>query len=270
MLVPALFVLALAPFQHGSAASQEDAKSERVVVSRDRLGPLVMQVAPNGAPPTAPFLILLHESRSSRGEYQPILPRLHELGYSTLNVDLSSGHECREVKNVTARKASEAGRTPNYLDGQRDISDAVLWARENRAHGKLVLVGSGYSASLALLYAAEHPDLVDGVAAFSPGEFFVALGKPATWIQDGTRTLEGPVWIASSRAEEKDWRPIFDGLASKQKSSFVPAEGLGLHGARALWPEVEGSAAYRAAFEAFLQQNFPAQTAPSPATPSGG
>ena len=75
-----------------------------------------MQLSPKDAAPDVPLLILLHESRSSRGEYQPILPRLHELGYSTLNVDLSAGLECREVKNVTARKASELGRTPQHRE----------------------------------------------------------------------------------------------------------------------------------------------------------
>lgn len=246
---------------------QEDAKSERIILDRDRHGPLVMQVAPKDAAPDVPFLILLHESRSSRGEYQPILPRLHELGYATLNVDLSAGLECREVKNVTARKAAELGRTPTFLDSERDIADAVLWARANRAHGKLVLVGSGYSAALALRHAAEHPDLVDGVVAFSPSEVFAPLGKPATWVQDGARTLEIPVWISSARAEEKDWRPIFEAIQSQKKASFLP-EGAGLHGARALWPENPGSELYRAALEAFLQEHFPLPKPPD--APSGG
>lgn len=266
----ALAALLLLPLAAGApSARQEDPKSERVVVSRDRRGPLIMQLAPPGAPSSTPFLILLHESRSSRGEYQPILPRLHELGYVTLNVDLSSGYECREVKNQTARKAADAGRSPTYLDSQRDIEDAVLWARANKAHGKLVLVGSGYSGSLALLYAAEHPDLVDGVAAFSPGEFFEPLGKPATWVRDGAKALEAPVWITSSRAEEKDWRPIFDALTSPKKASFLP-EGPGTHGARALWPESTASELYRAAFEGFLKEHFSPAPAPAPEAPSGG
>jgi dienelactone hydrolase len=248
--------------------AQEEAKSERVVVDRERYGPLVMQLAPPSAPEQTPFLILLHESRSSRGEYQPILPRLHELGYVTLNVDLSSGLECREVKNLTARRAAEAGRAPTYLDAQRDIADAVLWARANRAHGKLVLVGSGYSAALALIHAAEHPDLVDGVAAFSPGEVFESLGKPATWVRDSARSLEAPVWLTSARAEEKDWRAMYDALASPKKAWFLP-EGPGTHGARALWPESTASEHYRAAFERFLKEQFPPPAA-APEAPTGG
>lgn len=265
MLATALFLLTLTETR-GPAQDEAKGNSERVVVDRARHGPLVMQHAPAGAKPEVPLLILLHESRSSRGEYQPILPRLHELGYSTLNVDLSSGYECREVKNVTARRAAESGRTPNYLDSQRDIEDAVAWARKDPLRGKVVLVGSGYSASLALVYAAEHPDLVDGVAAFSPGEFFTSLGKSATWVQESARAYEGPVWITSSRGEEKDWRPIFEALASPLKASFLP-EGPGLHGARALWPENPGSEDYRKAFEAFLARHVPLATA---TPPSGG
>lgn len=264
MLAAAL--LLLVPAGEARTLPQEEGKgSQRVIIDRERHGALVMQLAPNGARPEVPLLILMHESRSSRGEYQPILPRLHELGYSTLNVDLSAGHECREVKNVTARKAAESGRTPNYLDAQRDIQDAVAWARQDPARGKVLLVGSGYSASLALVYAAEHPDLVDGVAAFSPGEVFTGLGKTATWVQESARSYEGPVWITSARNEEKDWRPIFAALASPLKSSFLP-EGPGLHGARALWPELEGSAAYSKAFEAFLAQHAPLP----PTTPPSG
>ena len=265
MLATAL-LFTLATTAQADAQDPGKESSERVVVARERHGPLVMQLAPTGARPEIPLLILLHESRSSRGEYQPILPRLHELGYTTLNVDLSSGYECREIKNITARKAAENGRTPTYLDARRDIEDAVAWARKDAQRGKVVLVGSGYSASLALIYAAEHPDLVDGVAAFSPGEFFTALGKPEDWVRESARTYDGPVWITSSRGEEKDWRPLFEALASPHKTSFLP-EGPGLHGARALWPENAGSEEYRKAFEAFLARHFPLA---SDKPPSGG
>ena len=43
---------------------------------------------------------------------------------------------------------------------------------------------------------------------------------------------------------------------------------MGLHGARALWPENKGSELYRAALELFLKEHFPLEKPPD--APSGG
>ena len=214
-----------------------------------------------GDGPLTPMLLLYHQARSSKAEYRTMVPRLKEMGYNCLAVDLSSGAECREVKNQTAKLATHGGREPSYLDAMPDILDSVIWARANHAQGKLLVWGSSYSASLALEAAAEHPDVIDGVLAFSPGEYFAALGKSATWIREEAAKVECPVFVTAARSEESDWKPIFEAIPSKVKTTFVPA-GPGTHGARALWPESAGNEEYWTAVEAFLKANFPAPPPP--------
>jgi len=244
-----------------SAQDKPEKNVERVTLPRGKKhAPLAMELTLTNPDPATPMLVLFHQARSSKGEYRPIVPHLKQLGYNCLAVDLSYGGICREVKNQTARLAPNA----TSLDGATDILDALQWARANHSTGKLVAWGSSFSASLSLELAAEHVELIDGVIAFSPGEYFASEGKSATWIQESVATLKQPVFFAAAQGEEKDWKAIYDAIPGATKQSFVPT-GTGTHGSRALWDESPDHAAYWSAVEGFLKQNFPAPT--PPATP---
>jgi pimeloyl-ACP methyl ester carboxylesterase len=248
--------------EKGENGEKRERRVERVVLPRASRALLYMELSLTAPDPGTPMLVLYHQARSSKGEYRPIVPRLQALGYNCLSVDLSCGGTSRDVKNLSARKAKESGRNPTYLDALPEIQDSLRWAREKHAHGKLVAWGSSYSAALALCVAAESPELVDGVVAFSPGEYFTALGKSATWVRESVASLACPVFVSSSRREEADWRPIFEAIPAATKTSFLPS-GPGEHGSRALWEESPGHAEYWAALEAFLRQHFPV-AAPAP------
>ena len=255
---------ATCPVQQEKPAPEEGAdgepKVERVRVSRGKdMPPLFMEWTLANDDPETPTLVLLHAARSGKAEYRPMVPRLKELGYNCLAVDLMHGTESRGVKNNTAKAARDAGRNVNYLDAIGDILDAVKWARDNHAKGKLLLWGSSFSASLALHLAAEHGDQIDGVIAFSPGEYFGSVGKGTTWIQECAKQVKCPVFVTSAKNEEHDWRPIFEALAASDKTAFVPA-GPGTHGAKALWQESAGNAEYWTAVESFLKRVCPAST----------
>lgn len=264
LALPAL--LPTGPAQEGKPPADERAqgepKVERVRVSRGKdMPPLFMEWTLANDDPETPTLVLLHAARSGKAEYRPMVPRLKELGYNCLAVDMMYGTESRGVKNSTAKAARDAGRNVNYLDAIGDILDAVKWARENHAKGKLLLWGSSFSASLALHLAGEHADQIDGVIAFSPGEYFGSVGKGTTWIQECAKQVKCPVFVTSAKNEEHDWRPIFEALATSDKTGFVP-EGPGTHGAKALWQESGGNAEYWTAVESFLKRVCPA---PAPA-----
>lgn len=240
------------------AAHEEDKRVERLALPRGKdKPPLFMEWTLASSDPGTPTLVLLHASRSSKGEYRPIVPRLKGLGYNCLAVDLIHGTECRGVKNLTARAARDAGRNTDYLDALVDIVDALQWARDNHAKGGLVLWGSSYSAGLAIHLAGERTDLVDGVLAFSPGEYFGSVGKGPTWIQESAKKVTCPVFLASARNEEVESKAIFEALASGDKTRFLP-QGPGTHGSKALWEESAGNAEYWAAVEVFLKRAFPA------------
>lgn len=247
-----------------SAPEKTDKTVERVVFSRGKKKvPLFMELSLANADPKTTMLVLYHQARSSKGEYRPIVPHLKELGYNCLSVDLCFGGVCREVKNQAARAAPNA----TALDSIDDILDSIQWAREHHAQGKVVAWGSSFSASLALVLATQHAGLVDGVIAFSPGEYFAAEGKSASWVQESVTTLQLPVFVAAARGEEHDWKALFEAIPAATKQSFVPTSA-GTHGSRALWEESPDHALYWTAVEGFLKQHFPAPV--PPAAPKDG
>lgn len=211
-----------------------------------------------------PFLVLCHQARWSRGEFLRIGPWLNELGYNCMAVDLRAGKTILGIPNETAQRARENGLNTDYSYAEPDIVAAVKYAREHYAKGKLILVGSSFSASLVLRIAGETSELVDGVAAFSPGEYFANEGKCADWTQQSAAKIKTcPVFIAWSEREHVKWHRIARAIPCEDLTVFAPTEG-GQHGARVLWEESEDSELYRTAFKAFLSRHFP-----RPSTDSG-
>lgn len=198
-----------------------------------------------------PFIVLFHQAGWSRGEYLEIAPRLNEMGFNCMAIDQRSGGEVNGVVNETHARAVEGEMKTGYIDTPPDLMAALDFARENFAQGAVIAWGSSYSAALVLKIAGDHPELVDGVLSFAPGEYFEAAGKSATWIQDSARKIEDPVFITSARREHGQWIAIFEGIPVDEKTGFVP-ETEGNHGSRALWTRFEDSPAYWKALEPFL------------------
>lgn len=201
----------------------------------------------------APFIILCHQAGWSRGEYREIAPKLNELGFNCLAIDQRSGGEVNDVLNLTNQRAIAENKETNFADAEPDMIEAVKWVRKKRPEAKIILWGSSYSAALALRIAGEHPDLVDGVMAFAPGEYFERFGKPKDWITNSAGKIEVPVFITSAKNEVSKWKGIFDAIPGSTKSSFIP-ETKGNHGSRALWEKFDDHEAYWKNVEAFLGQ----------------
>ena len=205
----------------------------------------------------APIIVLFHQAGSSRGEYTDIVPWLNMLGYNSMTVDQRSGGVSRGIENETASRAAKENRQTGYLAALPDIKAALLYARRHYGKGGVIAWGSSYSAALVLQLAGEFPDLVDGVLAFSSGEYFVRAGKSDTWIEVSARHITDPVFITSSRNEVSEWQDIFTAIEPGNKVSFIPQTD-GRHGSRALWEKYPDSDAYRDAVRSFLERFFPA------------
>jgi dienelactone hydrolase len=204
----------------------------------------------------APVIVLFHQAGWSRGEYGEIAPWLNTLGYNCMAVDQRSGEAVRGVENETALRAKKEDRPTGYISALPDIKAALIYARRHYGKDGVIAWGSSYSAALVLKVAGDSPSLVDGVLAFSPGEYFERAGKTASWVQDAARYIKVPVFIASSRKEADAWSAIFAAIESGNKVSFVPATD-GRHGSRALWKKYPDSDAYRDSVQAFLLRFFP-------------
>lgn len=177
---------------------------------------------------TLPWILLCHQARFSRGEYRETAAEFAAFGYNCLAIDQRSGDEVNGVTNETAALAKSKKLPATYLDAEQDIVAALnyLFAKSGKP---VILVGSSYSAGLVLKIAVNNPK-VKAVLAFSPGEYYGSELK----LGETVAPLDKPVFITSSKEEATDTKKIFDRIASKNKTQFVPA-GAGIHGSKALW-----------------------------------
>ena len=205
------------------------------------------------ATPSSTTIVLFHQAGSSRGEYRDIAPRLARKGFVALAVDQRSGNAFAGVVNETAAKAKAEGKPTGYTDALPDLEAAIRFAREALGAGTVVIWGSSYSASLALVLAGRDPKLADGVLAFSPGEYF--KGKPA--VAKAAARIRVPVFITAARSEAKQWAGIYRAIrAAAPKTGFTP-EGDGRHGSSALiQSRSDAVAEYWAAVDGFLDAHF--------------
>lgn len=203
-----------------------------------------------------PFIVLFHQAGRSRGEYVEIAPRLNKLGFNCMAVDQRSGFAVNGINNATAKRAKAAGKSASYVDVLPDMRTAMRYVRKHYAAEKLIAWGSSYSAALVLKLAGDEPGLLDGVVAFSPGEYFQKFGKSSTWIQGSAAKIEKPVFITSAKGEKKIWCAIFAAIPSKKKVSYLPRT-KGNHGSRALWAKFKDHEGYWKSARKFLRSNFP-------------
>ncbi len=184
------------------------------------------------------YIVLCHQAGSSRGEYTQIAKRFNKLGFNCLAVDLRSGGEANGVKNETAEAATTAKKSTEYIDSEKDINAAIEYAFNKSNHKNVILLGSSYSASLALKIGKEN-DKVSAIIAFSPGEYF---GNKLN-IANSVKSLNKPVWVTCTKKEVADVTTIMNGIVSKNKMQINPT-GEGIHGAKALWKDQAGNEEY--------------------------
>ena len=175
-----------------------------------------------------PYMILCHQSGSSRGEYLETAERFAKFGYNCIALDARSGGEINKIRNETAYNAKSKGRPTQFIDAEQDIKAAIDYAFDLNQK-KVVLVGSSYSASLVMKVAKNNGN-VKGVIAFSPGEYF---GKGYS-LKDTIADLTKPLFVTSSKKEAPQVSELIKGVKSPKKQQFTPSKE-GEHGSKALW-----------------------------------
>ncbi len=199
---------------------------------------------------TAPFIILFHQANSSRGEYTDIAPRLNELGFNCLAVDLRSGLHSNGKPNQTKNSALNAGKSVTYIGSAPDVIASFNIVRNKYAKGKILVWGSSYSASLVLLLEGKNEIQADGVLSFSPGEYF----GTNTIVTSVAPSIVTPVFITSASNERNRWWKIYQAIPPGKKSYFLPVFKVGRHGSSTLFADASGQEEYWQAVENFLEQ----------------
>lgn len=193
----------------------------------------------------SPVVVLCHQARYNKTAYRETAPKLNELGFNCIATDQRSGGMLNDVENKTHQQAVAKNLPTNYLDAEPDIVAAINFAYE-KYEQPVILVGSSYSASLALKIAAGN-DKVAGVAAFSPGEYF----ENELNVAEAASGITSIVFVTSSKQEAPQVEQIIADCEADTVYHFVPEEE-GLHGAKALWESTDNHEAYWNAFRQFL------------------
>lgn len=169
-------------------------------------------------------LLLLHQARGDgRGEYWPVVEELTKAGFDLFLLDQRSGGDLFGGKNRTtaAYNQDEVG----YCDAIPDIDAAIDWLAKRKA--PLFVVGSSYSAALAVRAADVHADKVTGFVAFSP-----ASGEPMAGCDPSDHMAAAPRGYVLRPSSEMEIERVAEQLADFEEAG---AQTLvvenGVHGA---------------------------------------
>ena len=181
-----------------------------------------------------PLILLFHQGGSNgRGEYAGIASMLNEKGYRAIAWDQRSGGDTYGESNRTIQDLADD--TPSgYCDAYHDLRAALEYAVQNNLADRVIIWGSSYSAALVFRLAAEHPDKIEGVIAFSP-----ASGGPLV-------DCRARMWLDDVEAETLVLRPAseMERESSIEQRDILTAAGIqflvienGVHGSSMLVDE---------------------------------
>jgi dienelactone hydrolase len=178
-------------------------------------------------------MLLCHQAGYSKGEYIETAKRFQDLGYTCLAIDQRSGNEVNGIINETAQCARLQNLPTNYIAAQQDIESAFSYLRQ-RYNQRIIIIGSSYSASLAIKVACDSSAIVRACIAFSPGEYFdsdtllVSKALSASTVQ---------TFITCSSDEIAETQDLITRSGNKIAVLHTPV-GAGVHGSRALWKKL--------------------------------
>lgn len=194
-------------------------------------------------------ILLCHQAGFSRGEYTKTAKKLNELGFSCMAIDQRSGNKVNGIINQTAISANSKQMNVGYAGAKQDVEAAIDYLYNLNGKKPIILVGSSYSASLALWIVGERNKKIKAVAAFSPGEYL--KGKN---LSELIKPLKIPAFVTSSNREIEPVTKLLRNVNSKYITHYKPKE-KGIHGSRAIWETTDGHKGYWEAFKEFLLAN---------------
>ena len=202
-------------------------------------------------------ILLCHQARFNKFEYDEIAPRLRDLGYNVLAIDQRSGGTMGDMYNETSSDAISKYKRKkvipdslileDYVKAEVDIIAATNYL--NQIYKKpIILWGSSYSSTLAL-YQALYNEKIKASISFSPGNYMAAYKGD---LKEALTSLNKPMFVTSSKNEAQELKELISGMTlSENQVQFVPS-GKGQHGSKALWTKNEGHEEYWQAIELFL------------------
>jgi len=213
-----LFGLHSAAFA-GSATANQAAQSKTVVTATADGVQIYGEYQFGTLDEQAPLILLFHQAGSNgRGEYADIIPWLNASGYRTMAWDLRSGKTRFGFDNRTAM-GLDADEKIAYCDVSPDLQAALDYVVQQGLADRAVVWGSSYTASLVFKLAADNPQRVSGLAAFSP-----AAGGPMV-------DCRARMWVKQVQAPVIVFRPDkeMELASSQEQRDILKAAGAEFH-----------------------------------------
>jgi pimeloyl-ACP methyl ester carboxylesterase len=151
----------------------------------------------------APAIVLLHEIRGGREQWDPLIPYLHDAGFATLAYD----------------------SRPSQIESERlpDALGAIRWLRKR--HDRLGLVGASIGASTTVLAMATGARAsADAAVALSPPD------SPDIWrLQEAHRYRPHDILFIADAREAPTAEAMLDGaVGSRLRQSKSRGHGVAL------------------------------------------
>ncbi|MEN8123872.1 MAG: alpha/beta fold hydrolase [Bacteroidota bacterium] len=196
-----------------------------------------------------PVILLCHQARYNKYEYEDIAPKLNAKGFNCIAIDQRSGGELRNHQNITHQNAIKKNKPTEYLDAEQDIIAAIDYVYK-KYKIPIILWGSSYSSTLAL-YIANNNEKIAAVVSFSPGNYFA--DQKGSLI-DKMENFKKPMFVTSSKKEVQGVNKLLQKMKLNEKQvQFIPT-GSGFHGSKALWDGQKGGEEYWNAMDDFLNK----------------
>lgn len=178
-----------------------------------------------------PYVLMFHQDNSSRGEYQDIAPRIMDMGYNCLAVDLRVGGSSNYIENETSKSARSKGLQSTYLETENDIATIIEYAYKKSGQ-PVIMFGSSYSSALCIKLGINNAR-VGAMVVFEPGEFL----KPDYLIKENAAEIDKPVFVATTSANLSYVKSMFSATDAANLTYYYPNSPSNLRGAKVLWPD---------------------------------
>ena len=194
------------------------------------------------------IILLCHRSHCNRAEYRETAPKFNKLGYACLAIDQRSGMKVFGESNETKDRAKALKLPTGYLDARPDVEAGIEYAFQLNKKKPIILLGSSYSAALALLIASDSTAKIKSLIVFSPDEHLKKVD-----LASHLGSIEIPIYATSAKAEVQGATMVLKKVKKKYLTQFKPKEE-GFHGSKILWESVKGYELVWKALEDFLNQ----------------
>lgn len=118
--------------------------------------------------PDSPAVLLLHQWESNRHAYDDFAVRMQSHGFAVLAIDGRGFGESNRRANGAILTPGRTDADVKLMLGDVDATFGYLTKQQGVDPRRVGIVGASYGSSLAIIYAADHPN-VAAVALLSPG-----------------------------------------------------------------------------------------------------